>query len=349
MSRHIIIMAGGSGERFWPASTKAKPKQLLPLLGGGTTLLESAVERAERLAPGRVKLSTLPHLIAPSLAAVDLADEQVLTEPAKRGTAGALIWACACLAAEAGDSWRTEVVGVLTADHKIGPPERFDSTANKAFQMAEELSALTVIGIVPDRPETGFGYIELGASSGPGYRVEQFKEKPDRATAEQYVESGQFLWNSGMFFWTLGAFSDELQSADRAAHGLFIRIIESLKSGSRSGAEAAFAELPNTSIDYLLMEKAGNVAVVASEFDWDDLGSWDALPRSLGVNENDNTEIGTTELQESSGCVAVSLTGQRISILGCDDLVVAVTEDAVLVIPKDRAQEVKKLIPKQPS
>jgi mannose-1-phosphate guanylyltransferase len=225
--------------------------------------------------------------------------------------------------------------------------EDFAATASDAYDLSES-GGLAVIGIRPDRPETGFGYIEVGEPRGPGAAVKQFREKPDLKTAERWVADGGFLWNSGMFFWTLGAFADELEHADADVHEAFLKIKDALAAGDASGAEAAFALLPDTSIDYLLMENARQVSVVESRFEWDDLGSWDALERSLPADENGNAVAGTANILESSGCIVAGFSGQRISILGCDDLVVAAVDGEILVMPKSRAQEVKRLIPRKP-
>ncbi len=342
MKRVAIVMAGGSGERFWPLSTPQRPKQLLDLTGDGKPLLQLAIERAEALADqGQVYLATLPRLKDASQAAVpSLPPENILTEPYKKNTAGALVWAMAKIAATLEDA-DDAVFAVLTADQRISPMEEFLTTAEKAIHLAVETGGLVTIGIRPTRPETGFGYLEMGAEAEAGFVVERFREKPNQETAEEFVESGRFLWNAGMFFWTAKGFTRELELARPRMKQVFDEVTDHLKAGRLEEAELVFSLLPSLSIDYALMERSDKVFGVEASFDWDDLGSWDALPRSMGVDSSGSTVQGRARLIESSGCV-VSTQGQRVNLLGVDNLVVVVTPDEVMVLPKERSQEVKR-------
>lgn len=335
-------MAGGSGERFWPLSTPQRPKQLLDLTGDGKPLLQLAIERADALAdPGQVYLATLPRLKEASLQASSALPEQnVLTEPYKKNTAGALIWAMANIAASLEDS-EEAVFAILTADQRISPIDQFLSTAERAIRLATDTGGLVTIGIRPTRPETGFGYLEMGEEAGPGFIVERFREKPNQETAEEFVESGRFLWNAGMFFWTAKGFSKELELARPRMKQIFDEVTSHLRAGNQEEAELVFSLLPSLSIDYALMERSDQVYGVEAAFDWDDLGSWDALPRSMGVDSTGSTIQGDARLIESSGCV-VSTQGQRVNLLGVENLVVVVTPEEVMVLPKERSQEVKR-------
>lgn len=336
-------MAGGSGERFWPASTWDHPKQFLALTSDKRPLLELARERAAALAGDEnVWLATLPHLLNGSeVASPGLSRSRMLAEPDKRNTAGCLIWAAAHFMAADPEGWQDIVWAVLTADQTIEPLEGFLRTAENAIQLAQEHGALVTIGIPPDRPETGFGYIELGEKIGAGYHAERFREKPDLETAQAWLADGGFLWNSGMFFWTLGSFARELERTQPEMRQIMGEIAEALAAENQSGAEGAFRRLPNLSIDVALMEGAEKVVVVPAEFTWDDLGSWPALSRTLGVDETNSTVRGQAILHDVSGCVVDNQSGQTIHLLGVEDLVVVATGDAILICPKDRSQDIK--------
>lgn len=343
MSLCSIVLAGGSGERFWPLSTPDRPKQMLDLTGDGRPLLEQAMERAAALAGSENSyLATLPKLKEPSLAAAPgLASERVLVEPYKKNTAGALIWAMASIAALRGGQAESLCFAILTADQRIEPLSEFLATAEKALSLARETKGLVTLGIRPTRPETGFGYLEIGEEAGQGRQVVRFREKPNLETAEEFVESGRFLWNAGMFFWSLEGFLLELAHARPQMRRIFDEVRILLSKGSVEEAELVFSTLPSLSIDYALMERSDNVYAVEATFDWDDLGSWDALPRSMGVDESGCTIQGPVRAVESTGCI-VSTQKQRVNLLGLKDLVVVVTEDEVMVLPKERAQEVKR-------
>lgn len=340
-----VIMAGGSGERFWPVSTKLWPKQFLSLTSDSKALLQLANDRSAALfGQENVYLATLAHLSESSLKVCpEILPQNVFLEPEKRNTAGCLIWAVAQLIAKQGENWREFGMAVVTADHNIFPLTGFVKTCQSAMDIARETGGLCTIGIRPDRPETGFGYIELGDKFGDGYGVQRFREKPDHDTAVEFLASGQFLWNSGMFFWTLGGFEQQLREVSPEMADTLIRISEALSSGDEAAAAKEFGTLPSISIDYALMEKASKVYVVEAEFEWDDLGSWDALHRTLGVDETGSTIQGEARLLDSTGCI-VSTTKQEVCLLGMEDVVVVVTDGHVMVCPKDRVQEVKRFL-----
>lgn len=337
-------MAGGTGERFWPLSRANRPKQLLRLSSPNQSLLEEAVSRVAPLfGTEGVFVITGKSLYEPISATNLLPTSQIWVEPHKRNTLGALVWVAAKLTAQ-GDSDAT--LAILTADHRIADAEAFRASVNLALRTAESTGGLVTCGIHPTRPETGYGYIEPDTQmSDLGvYLAKSFREKPDSETAKQYAESG-FLWNSGMFFWTVDAFSRQLQSARPDAHQTLLRIAERLECGDSDGAERVFAELPNISIDYALMERATDVYVVAADFGWDDIGAWDSLPRTLGVSEGGSTIFGNVLEIDGNGCVLYNASERAIlTVIGAQDLIVVVTDDAVLVCPKDQAQRVKEIV-----
>ncbi|HMS55180.1 MAG TPA: mannose-1-phosphate guanylyltransferase [Fimbriimonadaceae bacterium] len=348
MVRTAIIMAGGAGERFWPLSRPDHPKQLLCLTGSGKTMLEEAVNRiAPLVGLEHTFISTVPHLVAPiSRSSAGVAEDRIIAEPAKRNTAGALSWSAACLLARYGDQPLS--MSIVTADHRIEPDSAFHSTVRSALEVVEGQGGLATIGIVPDRPETGYGYIESGevdATLGVRvHRVKSFREKPHLEVAKEYVSSGSYLWNSGMFFWTMHSFLEELDAAS-PEHAAFIRSAAPLLAEGRTeGASELFQSLPNISIDYALMEKARRVYVAEAAFAWDDLGSWDSLHRVRPQDDAGNVTEGKTGLLECVRSVVVNNSSkQGVYAIGLDNLVVVVTDDVVMICPADRAQEVRRL------
>ncbi|MCW5938498.1 MAG: mannose-1-phosphate guanylyltransferase [Fimbriimonadaceae bacterium] len=345
--RLAVIMAGGSGERFWPVSTKDRPKQFLRLSNPDRTLLGEAVDRAAAVVGlENVRIATGRHLAKPSQAEhPGLGQGSLLAEPCKRNTTGCLAWVTAHLIANDTTGWAQTSIAVLTADHRIEPTSEFVATVNEALATAESTGGLVTIGIRPDRPATGFGYIETGQTAGSAREVLRFTEKPDKQTAEAFLSRGNYLWNSGMFFWTLAAFMAELEQAQPEIAGKVREMASLIGTGDLPAAEQVFESLPNLSIDYALLEKATRVFVVEPRFTWDDLGSWDALSRSLPQDEEDNVAVGNARYLESSGNVVyIEGANVQVCLLGVSDLVVVVTDDTVMVCPKGRAQDVKRFL-----
>ncbi len=345
--RIAVIMAGGSGERFWPVSTKLRPKQFLNLADPEKTLIEQSVDRASALTnTDQTYIATARHLADLSAQTCpQLPSKNILAEPTKRNTAGALAWVAACLIAEFPETWATTTVAVLTADQRISTQAQFESTAHTAMTAAEEQGAIVTIGIRPDRPETGFGYIDCGEPTGDVKKVKKFTEKPDLPTAEKFLASGNFLWNSGMFFYTLPTFMAEMESHQPAIAQSIRKMAGELSQGQLEQADATFESLPSISIDYALMEKSDKVLVAEAEFEWDDLGAWDSIARSYKPDHQNNVALGAHNLIESENNVVYNeTTTHTVNILGVDNLAVVITGDQILIIPKDRAQEVKKFL-----
>jgi mannose-1-phosphate guanylyltransferase len=358
MQRVIVIMAGGAGQRFWPLSRERHPKQLLRLADPQRSLIEQAVDRAAALVGlEHVFVVTGRHLVAPILAAgTGLRPDQVIGEPCKRNTAGCLVYAAAVVLTQLALPAEAITMGVLTADQRIQDPEIFHGTIAAALAAAERHEALVTVGIQPSRPETGYGYIETGANAlpvagaagrFPVYPVLRFHEKPDAETAGRYVAQDGFYWNSGMFFWRLNVFLAELTHANplfaRACHDLE----GALRRGDQSAADEIFARLPDKSIDYALLEGARHVLVARGRFAWDDLGAWDALERSLAADGRGNVLVGDPVVIDSQNSIVVNGPGaprMAVAVLGVRDLVVVVSEDGVLVVPKSQAQRVKEVV-----
>jgi mannose-1-phosphate guanylyltransferase len=343
---HAVIMAGGSGTRFWPASRRDRPKQFLTL-ATDTPLLRMTFERlGDLVPPERVWVVTTA---ATADASRDILPElpagNILAEPVGRNTA-----ACAGLAAHAALSRDPEAICiVLPADHVIGQEERFRSAMAVGAHLVEREGGLLTFGIQPTRPETGYGYLEVGQENSRDgewavHHLQRFVEKPDAESAQRYCESGRFLWNAGIFAWRAVDLLDEIQrQLPELAAGLD-RLAE--VSGS-SKADAVFAEvyptLPATSVDFGVMEGAQRCWTLPVDFPWSDIGSWTALAEELPGDSSANHSRGRIYREDSSGNVLVS-TGPVVSVVGVDDLVVVATPDAVLVVPKDEAQRVKEVV-----
>ncbi len=347
--RVAVVMAGGSGERFWPLSTAERPKQLLRLTRPDRTMIDEAVERLRPIVgEDGVFVSTTTALAGPIGTAGVVAADRILAEPLRRNTLGALVWTVASLVARG----ETEAsVAIVTADHAIGDVGRFQDTIRAALETAEATGGLVTIGVTPDRPETGYGYVERAPddsvtldSGRVAHAARSFREKPDAATAEGYVSSGRFLWNAGMFFFTVPGFRAALAGTQPAAAAILDAVAARLSEGDAAGAEAAFAELESISFDYAVMERAETVHVVESDFPWDDVGAWDALERTLGTDADGNVIVGPAATLDAKGCVVYNDTPDvAVGVYGLEGVVVVVTASGVLVCPKGDVQRVREV------
>jgi mannose-1-phosphate guanylyltransferase len=348
-TRVAVIMAGGSGERFWPLSRPGRPKQLLRLTDPAATMLEEAVARVEpQFGPGNVYIATSTPLRSAVIESGVVDESRVLSEPARRNTLGAQAWVIAQLLASGLDD---ASVAVLTADHYIGDPDRFRGCVAAALDVAEAEGGIVTIGIPPDRPETGYGYIEndselsVQASDGRSVtRSKSFREKPSEETAHEFLAAGTFLWNGGMFFFTVASFLAELQKAQPEAYASTLAVAEALKQGDERLAVEHFEALPNISVDYAVMERAEKVFVVRADFPWDDVGAWDAMERTMPRSEEGNVVQGDAIVLDTRGSIVINESdGVVVGTLGIENLVVVATNDAVLVCPKGEAQRVRLL------
>ena len=343
----VFIMAGGSGERFWPMSRISTPKHLLRLLGENT-LLGEAVDRAlGAVSADRVFVLTNQSQLAACREAVpSLAAEQFLAEPAKRDTAPAAALATGFALARNADA----VCALLPADPMIHDAAAFQRQLLDAAEVAKSSQALLTFSIPPTFAATGYGYLKLDGriDSAPGgsavHKVERFVEKPDADTADEYVASGNYGWNAGMFVWRADAF---LAECDRLTPPLAAFIREFPAGDPAPYLAGCFERLPKISVDYAIMEQAADVLAIKAEFDWDDVGAWTALPTHLGKNENENTIRGPHAVVDSHNNIVVA-NSRIIAICGVSDLVVVETPDAVLVCHRSAVQRIKNLQPLLP-
>ncbi len=348
---YAVVLAGGYGERFWPASTAAKPKQLLSLLGD-RTMLEMAVDRLDGLVPvERVLVLTSEDLVAPTQQATPgLPAGNVIGEPMRRDTAAAVALAAAVVKARDPEG----VFCIVTADHVMGDLDLFRSTLAASFELAAAEDVLITIGITPRHPATGYGYIRavdpFGSPGEVDFRtVDRFVEKPDRATAEGYVESGEFWWNSGMFIWSVASVQRAF-ALHRPELSDFIDTLAPSVDGPDFAAalSAGFEPLEKISIDYALMERADNIVMAVGTFAWDDVGSWPAVGGYLDNDSDGNAVRGEIETLDAANNIVVSdgtgADGRVTALIGVTDLIVVHTAAATLIVPKDRAEDVKKLV-----
>jgi mannose-1-phosphate guanylyltransferase len=344
---HVFIMAGGSGERFWPLSRTQTPKHLLRLFSE-QTLLEQTWRRLDGLVPPEqiYVLTNIAQVEAILKAVPGLKREQLIAEPAKRDTAPAA--ALATAVARARDP--QAVVALLPADALIKNVALFQKNLADAAEQATQPGVIVTLGIPPAWASPGFGYLQLGdtlpaGSNGSALRrVLRFVEKPDAETAQRYVADGHYRWHAGIFIWSADTFQREAEKQTPA----LATFIQNFPTGEPTAYLAEqFPLLPKISVDYAIMERASQVVAAEAEFDWDDVGSWTALPAHLPQDAQGNTIRGTALTLESKGNILFS-TGPHIALCGVDNLVVVATGDAVLVCHPDRVQDVKKLLPQLP-
>lgn len=349
-------MAGGSGERFWPLSRRNHPKQLLKLTRPDQTMLGEAVERLSPLIPANhIYIVTGAHLVAPIREAnVGVPAENVLAEPCKRNTSGCLAYAAAHLIARYGPP-ETLSMAVVTADHIIGDPKRFRDAVQVALETVESADVLATQGIVPNRPETGYGYIQIADPKAPirddndlpVFPVAAFHEKPNREIAEDFVNRGGYLWNSGMFFWRVSTFLAELDRVRPELAQATRDMADAIHHNDKGTVNTLFESLEDISIDYALMEHAKNAVVVRADYPWDDVGTWTSLDRTRDHDAHGNVADGDPVLIDSHNSIVVNAAGpgeMAVSVVGMDNVVVVACKDGVLVIPKDRAQDVRKAV-----
>lgn len=322
MTTVAVLLAGGTGTRLYPASRSHRPKQFLALGEDDRSLLRRTADRASFAD----ELFVVTREAYADRVREEVPDATVLVEPAGRDTGPALAYA----ATELRDQVADATMLCLPSDHVVG--EGFRETAETAVDVAARTGALVTLGVEPDRPETGYGYVEPGADRGDHYEVAAFREKPDEATAESLVEQG-CLWNAGMFAWTPDAFLDAARAGPLAG------VVEALEAGS---PDAAFEAADSVSVDHAVLERADDVRVVPADFTWDDVGSWDALARLL---DGENATLGGVLTIDASGNVIAS-DDKHVSVVGADDLVVAAYDDRVLVVPKAQAQRVRDVVAK---
>ena len=344
---YAVILAGGSGRRFWPLSRDTRPKQLLQLFGG-KTLLEHALQRLEGLVP-RENILILTNKEQEGEVRKILGDalpvENIVAEPAKRDTAPAIALGIGWVAARDVNA----VMLVLPADQLIQDEGAFRTCMADAVRVAHASSALVTIGIKPTWACPSYGYIERGRRAQVAgvdhtivYEVTRFREKPNPDLAEDFLRQGNFSWNAGMFIWSVSAVISEL-CRHRPELAKFVAEIRQTRD-LKATIEAQFSTLPQISIDYALMEKASRVLNLEASFDWDDVGSWISVGKYLPTDGSGNATNQEVTQIDCHGNIVFSTAGQNVSLLGVDDLIIVQTADALLVANKHCADAIKKIV-----
>ena len=343
MNTTALIMAGGRGERFWPRSRKNLPKQFLSLTDDGKTMIQLTVERILPL----VKMEDIyiatnknyRELVRSQLPGIP--EENILCEPVGRNTAP-----CIGLgAAHIGKKYENALMLVLPSDHLIKFNNMFLSSLREACRVAMEDDNLVTLGITPTYPETGYGYIKFNPQKtlGGAYQVERFVEKPTLEVAKEYLETEEYLWNSGMFIWKLSSIWKNMEKYMPETYAGLQRIGAAIGTPEEEAVlEQEFAALPSVSIDYGIMEKAQHIYILPGTFGWDDVGSWLAVERIKKTNEDGNVVNGNVITIDTHNCI-VQGTNKLIAAVGLRDLIIVDTEDAILICEKHRAGDIRKV------
>nr|WP_111648670.1 sugar phosphate nucleotidyltransferase [Actinoplanes lutulentus] len=350
-----VVLAGGTGTRLWPLSRAGHPKFLHPLTGTPASLLQATVDRLDTLtSPERMFVVTgVAHAAAVSRQLASVPEENVLVEPSPRDSCAAIALAAAVIARRDPEA----IMGSFASDHLIADKAEFASVIRKAMAGAQQ-GLLMTLGITPTRPETGYGYLQCGGESvdGPVLVVEEFKEKPSYEVAESYVKSGNYLWNAGMFVWRVDVFLAELARQQPQLASGVSRIAQAWDTAGREEVLGeVWPTLPRISVDYAVMEGAatvGRVGTIPGDFGWNDVGDFHTLGEVLTADPAGNVIVGrdgdverpTVLLRDTENLVVLPSSGRLVAAMGVRDLVIVDTPDAVLVCPRERAQEVKHLV-----
>lgn len=329
-----VVMAGGSGTRFWPLSNAEHPKQFLKLLGDETPAASCVRRLSQVVSRERILIvSSTIHRHALFEALPDFPPDQVLWEPIGRNTTACIAWATETILRRDAEAR----IGVFPSDHDIPDVDSFTKCLRKAFDAATQ--RIVLFGITPTRPETGYGYIEEGSTICYGlHKVSSFREKPDEETAQTYLEAGRYLWNSGMFIFDAQTMHDELV---RHVPQIIEKIEEIVSHPDR--LETVFPTVMSISIDYAVMEHTQCAAVLRGSFAWDDLGTWASIRKYFPVDEHGNACRGNVTCHDSSDAFVYADDGRRVALLGVSNLIVVSSADGVLVMDDKRSQDVRKV------
>ena len=344
--RTALIMAGGKGERFWPRSRVSLPKQFLSLTDDGKTMIQLTVERISPLVNIEdVYIATnknYKELVKQQLPGIP--EENILCEPVGRNTAPCIGLGAAHVAKKYDDA----TMIVLASDHLIKNNEIFTETFTQACEVAEKGENLVTIGITPNYPETGYGYIKYDQNTkeGSAYAVEKFVEKPVLEVAKEYLADGHYLWNSGMFVWKVSTILNNFKKLLPESYAALMKIKESVGTADEEAVlNKEFMNLEAESVDYAIMEKADNIYIIPGNFGWDDIGSWLAVGRIKKTDDDNNVVNGNVVTVNTKNCV-IEGADKLIATVGLRDMVVVDTKDATLISTKENAGEIKKVLAK---
>ena len=344
-NRYCVIMCGGVGSRFWPFSKAALPKQFIDFFGTGRSLLQMAFDRINGIVPVEniilITNESYEHLIKEQLP--EISDDRILLEPARRNTAPCIAWAAHHIQAINPEA----KMMVAPSDHLVINVEKFRQSVNSAFDFIDSNDALVTMGIKPSRPETGYGYIQVGeAVEGDFSNVKTFTEKPNEDLARVFLESGEFFWNSGMFFWRADTIIRALNEHAPEVNAIFEKGNQYFGTpDERKYIEDNFEACPSISIDFAIMEKAPNVFVETVDFGWNDLGTWRSLYEHSPKNKDGNVTQKCKALMYNSHNNIVAVKGDKLVVTsGLEGYIVADVDDALLIVPLEEEQKIKNYV-----
>ena len=337
-------MAGGVGSRFWPVSTTDFPKQFHDMLGSGSTLIQKTFSRLSKLVPPENILvltnERYNDLVLQQLPLIN--QEQVLLEPTMRNTAPCILYASLKIKKQNPNA----VMVVAPSDHWIEDENAFAENLKMCFDYCATDDALMTLGIQPTFPNTGFGYIEFDKSDSNSIKkVSQFREKPNYETAKEFLDSGNFLWNGGIFIWSVKTITNAFEKFQPQMNALFIKGYESYNTNlEKQFIKDNYALAENVSIDYAVMENAKNVYVLPATFDWNDLGTWGSLHEKLDKDANNNTVVNATVILENASNNIIRSEAKKLVVIdGLDDYIIVDNENVLLIYPKSKEQDIKRI------
>lgn len=342
MDTHVVIMAGGTGSRLWPLSTPERPKQFIDLLGVGKSMLRLTADRFRPLCPpDRFWVVTSEEYVEEVRRQLpEIPESQILAEPEPRNTAPCIAYACRKIALRFPEA----VVAVTPADAAVLNQEKFISLMGKALDFAAGTEHIVTIGIRPARPETGYGYIcAASVEEEKIVKVTAFKEKPDRETAQAYLEAGNYFWNAGIFVWSVATINRQFSAHAPQICGLMDRMAPFFYTDrEREAVREYFPRCERISIDYAIMEKSEDIYVIAGDLGWNDLGSWSAVGTCLPAGEEGNAAVGgEVRFFECSHCLVHAADARKVVVQGLDGYVVAVRDGNVLVCRLSESQRIR--------
>jgi mannose-1-phosphate guanylyltransferase len=346
--KFVVVIAGGRGERFWPQSRLRRPKHLLPIVGQ-KPMLAQTLDRVRTLVPAShiFVITSAPQEAAVREVCAALPRANIVAEPVGRDTAPAVALAAALVAQRDPDG----VFAVLPADHVIRNVRTYQADLRAAFDAACAAGVMVTIGIEPDAPSTGFGYIQRGTkwrnfARRPFFWAQRFVEKPALDVARRYLDAGGYYWNAGMFVWRVSVVESALSKRAPELHAAFGPVRAALARGRALGPvlKKVYPTLAKISVDYALLEKSDNVVVLPASFDWDDVGAWPAVAKHHHQDAYGNVARGRIVIEQGKGNILFSQDDHLLAVVGADNLIVVHTPDATLVCPKERAPEIKALL-----
>ena len=344
-NRFCVIMCGGVGSRFWPFSKAAKPKQFIDFFGTGRSLLQMAFDRISGIVPVENIILISNEIYEPLIKEQlpEIQDSQILLEPVRRNTAPCIAWAAYHIKAINPDA----KMMVAPSDHLIINVDKFRQSASDAFDFIDRHDALVTMGIKPSRPETGYGYIQVGEPvEGNFSTVKTFTEKPNEDLARVFLESGEFFWNSGMFFWKASSILNALNACSPEVNAIFEQGAEYFGTDQEQKyIETNFEACPSISIDFAVMEKAPNVYVETVDFGWNDLGTWRSLYDHSPKNKDGNVTQNCKALMSNSHNNIIAIKGDKLVVTsGLEGYIVADVDDALLIVPLEEEQKIKQYV-----